>query len=113
MLATAPLFAWAIVAKSGSVCIGAPEACTPAGDGAGPPCAACEDGCALACGSEGLEQPLAMNSAAGKETASFIGSLSPNGSGLDGHNDAPVNHPGKKKETPFWAVSLGKSHALQ
>ncbi len=79
MLTTAPLFASAIVAKSGSVCIGAPEACTPAGDSALAPCAACEDGCgcACACGSD-LEQPPTINNAASRETASipgFIGSL--------------------------------------
>src|SRR5258706_8828521 len=113
MFTTVFLFASAIAAKSGRICTGAPAAATPAGEGAVAPCAACEDGCAFACGSEGLEQPLAMNSAASKETASFIGSLSSNGSGLDGHNDAPFNHPGKKKETAFWAVSLGKSHTLK
>src|SRR5260221_2010672 len=97
MLTTAPLFASAIVAKSGSVCIGAPAACTPAGDGALAPCAACEDGCALACGSEGLEQPLAMNSAASKEAASFIGGLSSNGSGVDGHKLRALQRAGQDK----------------
>src|SRR5260221_3258228 len=108
MLTTAPLFASAIVAKSGSVCIGAPAACTPPGDGALAPCAACEDGCALACGSEGLEQPLAMNSAASKETASFIGSLSSNGSGLDGHNRRAVQPPGQEKGDRLLGGLLGE-----
>jgi hypothetical protein len=30
-----------------------------------------------------------------------------------GTTSAPFNHPGKKKETAFWAVSLGKSHTLK
>ena len=77
MLTTAPLFASAIAAKSGSVCSGAPAACTPAGDGALAPCAACGAE-ALASGSDVLEQPPTISAAASKETASipgFIGSL--------------------------------------
>src|SRR5438067_10332167 len=82
MFTTAPLFASAIAAKSGSAWIGAPEGCTPAGDGALAPCEACAGGCG--CGSD-LEQPPAINAAASKETASipgFIGSLASSRMGL-------------------------------
>src|SRR5258706_7656053 len=108
MFTTVFLFASAIAAKSGRICTGAPAAATPAGEGAVAPCAACEDGCAFACGSEGLEQPLAMNSAASKETASFIGSLSSNGSGLDGHNRCAVQPPGQEKGDRLLGGLLGE-----
>src|SRR5260221_14015302 len=92
----------------GSFHPGAGATAIQAGEGAVAPCGACEAGCALACGSEGLGQPLAMNSAASKETASFIGSLSSNGSGLDGHNRRAVQPPGQEKGDRLLGGLLGE-----
>src|SRR2546430_16135586 len=74
MLTTAPLFASAIAAKSGSVCSGAPAACTPAAfiptDGAVTPCAAFPD--MFACGSAVLEQPAARMTAESKQAERIL-----------------------------------------
>src|SRR6266850_7662794 len=87
MFTTAPLFASAIAAKSGSTCAGAPPAaCAPAGDGAVAPWAA------WVFGSDGLEQPPARMTADSKQTEkilAFMGSPRVAGLTLDGASFAP------------------------